>query len=291
MGSPEMIQVDASHFSNVIGAVQRTASLTGGAVQGLPNGLVIGGLTGINSFSSGISEAQKEFQRGRIPTSLERIRQIETQFNGIAGRWSSTVLSLIASAKQGRQQISLQKLNEVKNAQTRMQQLAGPASKAFRDLVTALEHAVARQVHEAVDAPRDTAAKEPTEQTDVTSDAEQTSDAAGSTVASEDQTPRASAFGKFAADYRCGAKLQVQRGTDNKARIVPKLETDTCYFVAGLDPPRVIQVKALQKKAILVFDTLQSTEMTIEARELSGLIKQGVWILVKKSENHIESRD
>jgi hypothetical protein len=36
----------------------------------------------------------------------------------------------------------------------------------------------------------------------------------------------------------------------------------------------------LQKKAVLVFDTLQSTEVMIEARELSGLIKQGIWILL-----------
>jgi hypothetical protein len=280
MRTQGMIRVDPSHFSNVIGAVQRTGSLTGGAVRGLPNGVVIGGLKGINSFASGIAEAQKEFQLGRTQATLERIRQIEMQFNGIVGSWDSTVRSLIAAAKQGRQQLPLQKLNEVKNAQARMQQLTGPASKAFRDLVTALEHTVTMEGHESANAQREAAASEPAKQTDVAPDPEKTPATSRPTVVCEDETPDASALGSFAANYRCGPKLRLQRGGDKKARIVPKLERDKFYFVAGLDPPRVIRVKELQKKAVLVFDTLQSTEVMIEARELSGLIKQGIWILL-----------
>jgi hypothetical protein len=291
MRTQGMIRVDPSHFSNVIGTVQRTGSLTGGAVRGLPNGVVIAGLTGINSFASGIAEAQKEFQRGRIQASLERIRQIEIQFNGIVSRWDSTVMSLISAAKQGRQQLPLQKLNEVKNAQTRMQQLSGPASKAFRDLVTALEYTVASEGRESSAAERDAAASEPSKETDVASDPEQALASSGPGVVSEDETPDANALGSFAANYRCGPKLQLQRDGDKKTHIVPKLKKDTFYFVASFDPPRVIRVKELQKKAILVIDSLQSAEAMIEARELSGLVKQGIWVLLEKAEHQSELCD
>ena len=140
-----MISVEPALFSNIIITVQRTNSLAGGSVSGLPNGVVIEGLKGVSSFGSDIAEAQKEYELGRIRSALDRIRQIETQFNGIAGRWSAQVNQVVSSARQGRQQLSIQKLNEVKNAQTKMQQLVGPASKSFQDLVCAMEHAVSSE--------------------------------------------------------------------------------------------------------------------------------------------------
>ena len=266
-----MIRLESSHFANVIGAVQRTGSLTGGAVRGLPNGVVIGGLTGINSFPSAISEAQKEFQLGRPRTSLERIRQLETSFNGLVGRWNSTVMSLIAGAKQGRQGIPLQKLNEVKNAQTRMQQLTGPVSKAFRDLVTALEQEITMDGHESAGTKDD--------RDDDGSDPKTTPSTSRPAAASEDETPDLNSLGSFAANYRYGTKLHVQRGEDKKRRIKPRIEKHGFYFVAGLDPPRVVRVNELQAKAVLVFDTLRSSEVTIDANQLLRLIKQGIWTL------------
>ena len=55
-----MISVEPALFSNIIITVQRTNSLAGGSVSGLPNGVVIEGLKGVSSFGSDISEAQKE---------------------------------------------------------------------------------------------------------------------------------------------------------------------------------------------------------------------------------------
>jgi hypothetical protein len=277
-----MLQVDTAHFSNVVSSVQRTGSLAGGAIGGLPNGVVVAGLQGINSFGSDIAEAKREFELGRVRTALERVKQLENQFNGIASRWNATVGSLISSAKQGRQKLSLQKLNELKNAQVRMQQLTGPASKAFQDLVTALEHAVTREGRESEEATVETTADESTGQLDAP--------AAPPTPAPElpvepsteppEQTPDADALGSFAANYRCGPKLQLRRGADNKTRIVPKLEIDKFYFLAGLEPPRVVRVRELQAKAVIVFDPHQARELLIEAQELTRLIKQGIWILV-----------
>jgi hypothetical protein len=270
-----MIQVDQSHFSNVIGAVQRTASLTGGSVRGLPNGAVIDGLSGVSSFGSAVAEAQKEFQLGRTHASLDRIRQLESQFNGIVGRWESNVRSLIGAAKQGRQQLPLQKLNEVKNAQARMQQLTGPASKAFRDLVSALEHAVAMEGLAAADAREGTADAQPLTSQEL--DSKLVPVPADSAA---DQAPTSEqALASLPGQYRYGERLQVQRGPDNKPRIVPKLEKDKLYFVAGWNPPRVVRVTQLQPKAVLVYDTVRLREAMIEARELAALIRQGVWTL------------
>lgn len=274
-----MIQVDPSHFSNVITTVQRTGSLPGGAVRGLPNGMVIDGLQGIGSVASDVADAQKEFRLGRAGTALERIRQLATQFNGTAGRWDSTVGSLISSARQGRGQLSSQKLNEAKNAQARMRQLTAPASKALQDLITALEYAVT-DGQESPTTPIEEPASESSKQIDLATDSKEVSVLAQSTVAAKDDVPDSGALGSFAANYRFGTKLQLQRSADKKVHVVPKLEKDKFYFVAGVDPPRVIRVRELQQKAITVFDTLQSTEVKIEVRELSGLIKQGIWILV-----------
>jgi hypothetical protein len=274
-----MIQVDPSHFSNVITTVQRTGSLPGGAVRGLPNGIVIDGLQGIGSVASDVADAQKEFRLGRALTALERVKQLATQFNGTASRWDSTVGSLISSARQGRGQLSSQKLNEAKNAQARMRQLTAPASKALQDLITALEHAVTVG-QESPTTPIEEPANESSKQIDLATDSKEAPVIARSTVAAKDDVPDAGALGSFAANYRFGTKLQLERSADKKVHVVPKLEKDKFYFVAGVDPPRVIRVRELQQKAIIVFDTLQSTEATIDVRELSGLIKQGIWILV-----------
>ncbi len=278
-----MIQVDPSHFSNVITTVQRTGSLPGGAVRGLPNGVVIDGLQGISSFAADVSDAQKEFQLGRTLTALERVKQLAMQFNGTVSRWDATVGSLIASARQGRGQLSLQKLNEAKSAQAKMQQLTRPASKAIQDLVSALEHAVAMG-KESPTTPVEESESEPTQQID-TADEPKENPVVGQSTVSEDDVPDSDGLGSFAAKYRIGAKLQLQRRADKKVHVVPKLEKDSFYFVAGLDPPRVIRVRELQPKAVIVFDTLLSIEARIEARELSALIKQGIWILVQKAVN------
>lgn len=285
MRKPGMIQLESSHFSNVIGAVQRTGSLTGGAVRGLPNGIVVGGLVGIGSFASSLGDAQKEFQLGRPRASLERIRQLENEFNGIASRWNSTVMSVIANARQGRQGVPAQKLNEVKNAQTRMQQLTGPVSKAFRDLVTALEYEVTMEGRKSLDADADSDAEseERAHSEDGAEPAMVAHETATQTAVGE--TPDPKLPGRFATDYKFGAKLRLQRVAEKKVHVVPKLEKQTYYFTTGFDPPRVIRIENLQRNAIVVFDTSDSNETVIEARKLSTLIKRGLWVLQPKTEN------
>ena len=270
MSKPGMIQLETAHFSNVIGAIQRTSSLTGGAVRGLPSGVVIDGLPGVASFASAISEAQKEFQLGRVRSSLERIRQLETSFNGIVGRWNSTAMTVISSARQGRQGIPLAKLNEVKNAQTRMQQLIRPAEKAFRDLVTALEHEITME-------GRTSVAKE---------NASENNDASEKNDASENQSPTEAANNQtpvlpedFATEYQVDAKLAVQQGDDKVTRVVPPFETGQHYFLAGLDPPRVIRIDAIKKSSLQAFDTLKAIDSIIKAPQIIKLLRQGVWLL------------
>ena len=75
-----MIQVDRALFSNVATSIQRTSNLPGGGVSGLPGGVVIRGLQGVGSFAADIQDAQKEFERGRARTSLERVRQLDSLF-------------------------------------------------------------------------------------------------------------------------------------------------------------------------------------------------------------------
>jgi hypothetical protein len=216
-----------------------------------------------------------------VRTALERVKQIETQFNGIAGRWSATVTSLISSAKQGRQKLSLQKLNEVRNAQTKMRQLTGPASKAFQDLVTVLEHAVTMEGREAekeAEAARSSGQRPPDSPAEERPDPPEP--AAAVAEPPLDDTPDRNLLGSFAANYRWGEKLRIVRGADNKARVTPQLEKDRFYFVAGLQPPRVVRVREVRAKAIVVFDTLDTRESLIESRQLAGLVKQGIWVLV-----------
>lgn len=277
-----MLRVDPSLFSNVITAVQRTGSLTGGSVRGLPNGVVIEGLKGINSFGSDISEAQKEFQLGRVRSSLERIKQIESLFNGISGRWNASVGSVISSARHGRQQLSIQKLNEVKSAQTKMQQLTGPASKAFQDLVSALEHAVAMEGR--TQAEERQAAEQEQKLADEQAESQPESQEGESSDGGPDEdTPDINLLGPFRDNYRFGAKLEIRKGKDNKARVVPALEKDKFYFVAGFDPPRVVRVRQIESKSMLVFDSQLASEISLDATKIRALILSGIWALRSKN--------
>ena len=227
-----MISVEPALFSNIIINVQRTSSLAGGSVSGLPNGIVIEGLKGVSSFGSDIAEAQKEYELGRIRSALDRIRQIETQFNGIAGRWTAQVNQVVSSARQGRQQLSIQKLNEVKNAQTKMQQLAGPASKSFQDLVCALEHAISSEGRDASEdanesappetettadsdnSPESTTASESTGElaSNSTENAQRTDNAGNrENTGSQETEPDANLLGSYMTNYRFGTKLSSRR--------------------------------------------------------------------------------
>lgn len=268
-----MIRLEPSHFSNVIGAVQRTASLTGGAVRGLPGGVVVGGLVGVNSFAASISDAQKEYQLGRSRTSLERIRQLENEFNGIVSRWNSTVMSLIANARHGRQGLPIQKLNEIKNAQTRMQQMTGPANKAFRDLLTALEFEITMEGHEPL----------PGDDDEDSEDSHDEKSTAQSSSPGEGELSDADAFDAFASAFTRGPQLKLKRAANKKVHVVPQLAEQAFYFVAGSDPPRVVQIRRLQKASIDVIDATTSEETQIGARELWALIKQGIWLVEPKT--------
>lgn len=262
-----MIQLDVSHFSNVVGAVQRTASLTGGAVRGLPGGVVIDGLPGVSSFASSISEAQKEFQLGRTRTSLERIKQLENQFNGLSGRWNATVMSVISGARQGRQAIPQQKLNEVKNAQTRMQQLMGPANKAFRDLVTALEHEITMEGYDSKDDESESEEPKPT------------------TKSFDGQQTQQEWLGEFASSHQFLDKLQLRRGEDRKVRIFPTLQTGQLYYFGSAEPSGTLRLVKTNAKSVLVEHPNSCAQQDIDASELISLIKNGVWLLGENQES------
>ncbi|MEM9588606.1 MAG: hypothetical protein AAGA03_15095 [Planctomycetota bacterium] len=283
-----MFPVDPSLFSNVTSAVQRTSSLPGGAVRGLPGGAVLDGLQGVGSFGSDVVEAHTEFKLGRIHSALQRVRQLESQFNGIAGRWHSMANSMVSSAKQGRQQVPLQKLNDIKAAQIKMQQLTGPASKAFRDLVSALEHAVAMSGRssdpddEENDQEQTSKADDRSPDTQTPSETPVSSSASALVAASNPDEPDLDLLGQFATNYRFGAKLQIKVGKDKRKRIEPKLEENKFYFVSGFSPPRVIRVREIQPKAVLIFDTHLSGEALLEAPRLMGLILKGIWRLESK---------
>ena len=252
-----MLQVDPSLFANVILAVQRTSRLPGGSVSGLPNGVVIDGLQGVSSFGSDISEAQKDFEKGRIQQSLARVRQIESQFSGISGRWSSTVVGLISTAKQGRQQLPMQKLNEVKNAQSKMVQLTSPVEKAFRDLVSALEHAVTVEAHESEEAEQN-----------------------GSHQNDTNREPESQLPEQFARDYQRGEKLRLTKTSNDRTTIEPTLKKNGMYFVAGLDPPSLLKVKGLQHQAVVFDNKTTDAEQIISSRDLKTLIRKGIWVVV-----------
>lgn len=143
-----MPRTNVSHFSHVLAAIQRTTKIPGGEVRGLPNGRSISGLQGTQSFANELSEAQREFEQHRVRAAVERVKQMEIQFNVLAGRWDASVGALIADIRQGKQLKNLEKLKELKAAQVRMQQLFSPVRKAFQDLVTALDHDAIAQARE-----------------------------------------------------------------------------------------------------------------------------------------------
>lgn len=297
-----MISVEPALFSNIIITVQRTNSLAGGSVSGLPNGIVIEGLKGVSSFGSDIAEAQKEFELGRIRSALDRIRQIETQFNGIAGRWTAQVNQVVSSARQGRQQLPIQKLNEVKNAQTKMQQLVGPASKSFQDLVCALEHAVSSEGRESTDEASETDRLDsaapntenlPSSKThDNPAAPESCGDASMNSEATathgpppaEAPEPDANLLGSYMTNYRFGAKLVVKKGADKVSRLVPRLEKNRFYFACGFEPPRVFRVRELQRGAVILYDTMLGKEVLLDSSELKVQIRLGIWSLSPKGE-------
>ena len=212
-----MIQVDRALFSNVISAVQRTSNLPGGGVNGLPNGVVIRGLQGVGGFGSDIQDAQKEFEKGRIRTSLERVRQLDSQFQSIVGRWNSSVNSVLSSARTGAQQISIHKLNEVKSAQTKMQSLARPASKSLQDLVTALELAVANEgrtdTADDSDSDAETDGNEeqdlaPEQHTDEKAESTSSEAIVENEIVEQPDSPDVNLLGQFSINYRFGDKLE-----------------------------------------------------------------------------------
>lgn len=273
-----MIRVDAALFSNVSSAVQRTANLTGGSVRGLPNGIVIEGLKGVTSFSADLADAYKEFKLGRRRVALERVKQIEMQFNGLASRWNGTVGSLISSARTGKQGLSIQKLNEVKGAQSKMVQLTGPATKCFRDLVTALEHEVAFEGHDEVPESSLIASQAPAEADANQSDSgTDLSDAAKRELPGSDVDP--DDLGRFADNYSVGPKLRIERGSKGAARVVPGLAEGKFYFCKGTDPPTVIRIRELERSGVMILDTGRSQERLVDSRTLKTWIESGMWLL------------
>lgn len=300
-----MISVEPALFSNIIINVQRTSSLAGGSVSGLPNGIVIEGLKGVSSFGSDIAEAQKEYELGRIRSALDRIRQIETQFNGIAGRWTAQVNQVVSSARQGRQQLSIQKLNEVKNAQTKMQQLAGPASKSFQDLVCALEHAISSEGRDASEdanesappetettadsdnSPESTTASESTGElaSNSTENAQRTDNAGNrENTGSQETEPDANLLGSYMTNYRFGTKLVIKKGKDNVSRLLPKLEHNRFYFACGFEPPRVFRIREIQRGNVILYDTMLGKDVLLDSSELKVQIRKGIWTLSPKGE-------
>ncbi|MCM2373132.1 hypothetical protein [Aporhodopirellula aestuarii] len=285
-----LIRVDPILFSNVSTAIQRTAHLTGGAVRGLPGGNVIEGLKGINSFNSEMAEAQKEFNQGRPQSALQRVRQMEMTFNGIAGRWNSMVGSIITSARQGKTNLSLQKLNEVKNAQAKMQQLTGPVTKTFRDLISALDHAVSNESDESeTESGQD---RDTHEQKIADGQAEEASVAGdeGEISGNESQpsepaaiqrpqTPDPNLLERFAEKYHYGPKLRIEVDADRKVRIRPKLESGQFYFMEGLEPPSVVRVREVHRQSVVIYDSRASVEVSLDAAEIKRLLDKGIWLL------------
>ena len=286
-----MLSVGPAHFTNVITTIQRTVSLPGGSIYGLPGGVVIEGLKGVNSFGSDVIDAQKEMQLGRVRTSLERIKQVERQFSGIVGRWNSQVNSVISTAKNGKQQLPLNKLNEVRAAQAKMQQLTGPACKALQDLVAGLEYVVSmegRTEDPPTSPPSETPPSQPPQpqtpaETTPPTSAEPSAGSSANTIAAEDDAPDLDLLDRFADNYRFGVKLEVRKGGDNRARLVPKLEKDKFYFFEGISPPRVVRIRELQPDGLLVFDTKYSIEFEIKSFQLKPMVRKGIWTLEPKT--------
>lgn len=294
-----VLRVDKSLFSNVVTAAQRTANLPGGAIRNLPGGASIDGMKGVESFSAEVADAKKEFELGRIHNALARVRQIEMQFNSIVGRWNAQTGGVLASARQGKQALPAQKLNEIKNAQSKMRQLTAPATKAFRDLVTALEHAVASQgdaasaepdesptptngVGRVKVAPSSNANRADVEERATVDRAVTTGAVTTGAIADSGQgdVPDLNRLGRFADKYRFGPKLQLKVAANQKRQISPKLEEGRFYFVEGLSPSTVIRVREIRSRSVLVFDALNGNETLWDTFRLRTLLNQGIWLLM-----------
>ena len=149
MGTDTGLQVDMALFLNVTTSVQRTANLRGGEIQGLPNNQVIRGLLGVSSIPTAINEAKVDAEKGEFKKALDTIRQQSNTFDGIVSRWLADVSRIASQGRlPGRNQMSMQKIQEVTSARTNMQQATSPVSRAFQNLIQALEQAYTIQSRE-----------------------------------------------------------------------------------------------------------------------------------------------
>ena len=299
-----VLQVDPSLFTNAAGAIMRSSSLTGGAIGGLPGGVTVAGLQGVSSMGSDIAEAQKEFELGRPHTALQRARQIDSMYSAVAGRWTATVAGLVGASRRGDRGMSAQKMNELKSAQVKMQQLIGPAQKAMRDLITALEHHITNAETtdaETTDAETsknkdgdddksgdDVATPSPTPNPSASSAANDDSPSgvkddspSGEAATSDDQgLPDADLLGNFAANYRFGERLTIRKSPRGKLTVTPSIDPDRFYFLAGGDPPRVVRIRERSRSSVVAYDTHRGRDVTMNSDELKRHIKSGLWQLI-----------
>lgn len=133
-----MKHTSTTQFSQVLAAVQRTERLPGGEIRGLPNGRVIGGLSGLHLFAVELAEAERDCRQGRFRSAMDRVRQLETRFHAMAAQWNSVTGSLITSSRQGKELKNLEKLKDLKAAEINMQRLITPAQKGLRDLAASI---------------------------------------------------------------------------------------------------------------------------------------------------------
>lgn len=269
-----MMRVDTALFANVVTSVQRTGNLPGGAVRGLPGGTAVEGLKGVDSFASAIADAKREYELGRVHNAASQIRQLETQFNSIAGRWNATVNTIISSARQGRQQLPSQKLTEVKNAQSKMRQLTSPATKTFRDLVTALEQAIAAGGSE------EESDADPSVDPEPQTELESAPVSSAIEPAKPPSTPDINLLGNFADKYRFGPQLEMIKGEGKRAYLSPNFEAGKFYFLQGTQPPTVVRIREIRPKSVIVFDAASGGETQITTVELKRLVGDGIWLLV-----------
>ncbi|SMP63474.1 hypothetical protein SAMN06265222_10885 [Neorhodopirellula lusitana] len=259
-----MVRVDAILFSNVTTAIQRTGNLTGGAIRGLPNGMVVGGLDGLQSLGAEMAEVQKDVRKGQIGSALSRVRQMEMQFNGAKGRWNGMVGSMITGARSGRQNLSMQKLNELKNAQGKMTQLTGPVNKTFRDLIYALDHAQATGgPDENAGQDENTGQDEKAGQDENTAEANSPEDSAeiatepkrASEVTAAESTAPVSTE-RIPAGFERGVQLKIVRDGDQRNHIEPKLVAGQTYLIEQADSSRVVRITEIRQKSIWISEVL-----------------------------------
>ena len=274
-----MKRTNLSHFSHVLAAVQRTLRLPGGEIRGLPNGKSIDGLQGLHNFPLDLSEAQKEFQAGRIRSSLDRTKQLEIHFHAVANRWDSSIYALINDIRQGKQLKNLEKLKELKAAQLRMQQLVSPARKAFQDLVTALDHDATNKSRDSGESLHRSGMEKqhrPDARFEVESNHEPTSRPSKPEF---DSQPSLDELGAFADNYNFGSKIVVVDSMGGHQRFSPEVVPGMFYFASSLEPPRVIRIRSLDRGTLVVFDTFASREVVIRVSEFAELVSDGVWVL------------